>query len=323
MTKTGPFQSDAFPGSALTGRPPIRLVLVTGVSGAGKTSTLGALADCGFETVDNPPIRLLHAIMDDFVGSGARGVRVAIGVDERTNGFSTRLFADAVSSLRERADLDVTLLFLDCTDDTLLRRFTETRRRHPISGDTVEAALAMERSVIEPLKEKADISVDTSDLSLTELRREIQERFAEEDGESMSITILSFGFKRGAPREADIMFDVRFLANPYWNPNLRSSTGLDPEVDSFVSSSPGFDEVFNSLATLLREVIPLYRREGKSYLTVAIGCTGGKHRSVAVSERLGAMLRGAGYAPTVRHRDLRKTAPNRPRSAALAGAISA
>jgi UPF0042 nucleotide-binding protein len=119
------------------------------------------------------------------------------------------------------------------------------------------------------------------------------------------------------------MFDVRFLANPYWNPGLRASTGLDPEVDSFVSSSPGFDEVFNSLSTLLRDVIPLYRREGKSYLTVAIGCTGGKHRSVAVSERLGAMLRGAGYAPAVRHRDLRKTAPSRPRTAAMAGAISA
>ncbi len=323
VEKTGTPQTDAFSGTTLAGRPAVRLVLVTGVSGAGKTSTLGALADCGFETVDNPPIRLLHAIMDDFVGSGSRSVRVAIGVDERTNGFTTELFADAVSSLRARSDLEVTLLFLDCSNETLLRRFTETRRRHPMSGDTVEAALVMERSVIVPLKEQADIAIDTTDLSLTELRREVQERFSEESGDGMSITILSFGFKKGAPREADIMFDVRFLANPYWNPALRSSTGLDEEVDTFVANSMGFTEVFNNLSALLREVIPLYRREGKSYLTVAIGCTGGKHRSVAVSERLGAMLRGAGYAPAVRHRDLRKTAPSRPRTAALAGAVSA
>jgi len=315
-------ESGTKPGTP-PGGPAMRLVLVTGVSGAGKSSTLAALADCGFETVDNPPIRLLHDIMDDFAASGPRAVRVAIGVDERTHGFSTERFANAVASLRERTDLDVTLLFLDCSNETLIRRFTETRRRHPMAGETVEGALAMERSVIAPLKEQSDIAIDTSDLSLTELRREVLERFAEEHGGGMSITVLSFGFKRGAPREADIMFDVRFLANPYWNPKLRAGTGLDSDVDEYVTGSDGFDAVFASLSTLLREVIPLYRKEGKSYLTVAIGCTGGRHRSVAVAERLGAMLRCAGHAPAVRHRDITRAGSARARTVALKGVLSA
>ncbi len=318
--------TDAAQRDAKTGQPPVgsamRLVLVTGVSGAGKSSTLAALADCGFDTVDNPPIRLMHSIMDDFAASGPRGARVAIGVDERTHGFTTERFADVVAELRERRDLDVTLLFLDCSTNTLIRRFTETRRRHPMAGETVEAALAMERAVIDPLREQADISIDTSDLSLTELRREIQERFAGEDSEGMSITILSFGFKRGAPREADIMFDVRFLANPYWNPQLRAGTGLDADVDAYVAASEGFDAVFASLSSLLREVIPLYRKEGKSYLTVAIGCTGGRHRSVAVSERLGAILRKAGHSPAVRHRDITRAGAVRARGLAFAGTES-
>ena len=299
-----------------TGGSAMRLVLVTGVSGAGKSSALGALADAGYETVDNPPIRLLHQIMDDFAASGPRAVRVAIGVDERTHGFTTERFADLVAEMRDRRDLDVTLLFLDCSNTTLLRRFTETRRRHPMAGETIEAAMAMERLVIEPLREQSDSIIDTSDLSLTELRHEIRERFAGDDSEGMSITILSFGFKRGAPREADIMFDVRFLANPYWNPDLRPLTGLDGEVDAYVAASEGYDGVFASLSTLLGQVIPLYRKEGKSYLTVAIGCTGGRHRSVAVAERIGAMLRAAGHAPAVRHRDITRADSARTRTMA-------
>ena len=314
---------DADLSGPYSGGQGMRLVLVTGVSGAGKSSTLAALADCGFETVDNPPIRLLHSIMDDFAASGPRAVKVAIGVDERTHGFTTERFADLVAEMRERVDLDARLLFLDCSTNTLIRRFTETRRRHPMAGETVEAALAMERAVIDPLREQADFAIDTSDLSLTELRREVQERFAGEDGEGMSITVLSFGFKRGAPREADIMFDVRFLANPYWNPKLRAGTGLDADVKDYVTASEGFGAVFASLSTLLREVIPLYRKEGKSYLTVAIGCTGGRHRSVAVAERLGAMLRAAGHAPAVRHRDITRAGSARARSVALSGNVTA
>jgi len=321
-TKPDAPQDDARPGPPPSGQA-MRLVLVTGVSGAGKSSTLAALADCGFETVDNPPIRLLHSIMDDFAASGTRAARVAIGVDERTHGFTTERFSDLTAELRERRDLDVALLFLDCSTNTLIRRFTETRRRHPMAGETVEASLAMERAVIEPLREQADVTIDTSDLSLTELRREVQERFGGEDSEGMSITILSFGFKRGAPREADIMFDVRFLANPYWNPQLRSGTGLDADVDAYVTTSEGFASVFASLSALLREVIPQYRKEGKSYLTVAIGCTGGRHRSVAVAERLGTMLRAAGHMPAVRHRDITRAGSARTRTMALTGTVKA
>jgi len=307
---------DSGTGPSLDGSA-MRLVIVTGVSGAGKSSSLAALADCGFETVDNPPIRLLQAIMDDFAASGQRAMRVAIGVDERTHGFTTERFADLVAEMRGRTDVHVTLLFLDCSNNTLIRRFTETRRRHPMAGETVEAALAMERSVIAPLREQADVTIDTSDLSLTELRHAIRERFAGDDGEGMSITVLSFGFKRGAPREADIMFDVRFLANPYWNPQLRAGTGLDADVEAYVSGSEGYAAVFASLSSLLRDVIPLYRKEGKSYLTVAIGCTGGRHRSVAVAEHLGAMLRAAGHSPAVRHRDITRAGSARSRTLAL------
>lgn len=301
----------------------MRLVLVTGVSGAGKSSTLAALADCGFETVDNPPIRLLHQIMDDFATSGPDPVRVAIGVDERTHGFTTERFADLISELRLRVDLDVELLFLDCANTTLIRRFTETRRRHPMAGETVETALTMERAVIQPLREQADVTIDTSDLSLTELRRVVQERFGGVDAEGMALTVLSFGFKRGAPREADILFDVRFLANPYWDPDLRGGTGLDRDVDDYVARSEGFQTFFTSLSSLLNNVIPLYRKEGKSYLTVAIGCTGGRHRSVAVAERLGKALREAGHAPNVRHRDITRAGAPRARALPLTEPVNA
>lgn len=308
-------------GGACAGGRRIKLLLVTGVSGAGKTSTLGALSDCGYEMIDNPPIRLIHAIMDDFAASGPRDLRVAMGVDESTNGFTTERFADTVSSLRQRSDMDTTLLFLDCSTETLVRRYTETRRRHPMGHmDSMESAVIHERSVVLPLKEEADVSLDTSDLSLTELRREIQQRFAENASDGMSISITSFGFKRGAPRDVDVMFDVRFLANPYWNPELRYSTGLDAEVDEFVTQSEGFDTVFGSLSRLMLDVLPHYQREGKSYLSIAIGCTGGRHRSVAVAERLGAIMRTAGHAPVVRHRDLRHNAPDRPVAPVLVNA---
>lgn len=287
----------------------VRLILVTGVAGAGKTSALAALADHGFETIDNPPIGLLDAIMDDYAMNGAEGARVAIGIDERSRGFTTERCANEISSLRARPDLDVTLLYLECSNETLLRRFTETRRRHPMAVDTsVEAAMVLERSVLEPIREQADATIDTSDLSLTELRQEIGRRFDQSGGDGMSVSLISFGYKRGSPRESDLMFDMRFLVNPYWRPDLRDMTGLDAEVDSYVASDPAFAEIFDKLVDLVQALLPHYHREGKSYVNIAIGCTGGRHRSVAVVERLGARLREAGYSPVVRHRDLRNDA---------------
>jgi len=277
------------------------LILVTGVAGAGKTSTLAALADQGFETIDNPPINLLKSIVEDYAGEG---VRLAIGIDERSRGFNTERCADVISELRARDDTEIVLLFLECADEMLLRRFQETRRRHPMAeGAPVEAALVTERAMLEPLRVQADVSIDTSDLSLTDLRREIGERFGSDAG-AMTVSIISFGFKKGAPRGADMLFDMRFLANPYWRTDLREKTGLDEDVQSYIAADEHFDDLFTKMADLIVSLLPRYSDEGKSYLNIAIGCTGGKHRSVMVSERLGETVRAAGYAPVIRHRDL-------------------
>jgi len=286
-----------------------QLILVTGVAGAGKTSALAALADQGFETIDNPPINLLKAIVDDYAGEG---VRIAIGIDERSRGFATERCADVISDLRARPEIDVTLLFLECADEMLLRRFQETRRRHPMAeGAPVEAALVTERAMLEPLRVQSDVSIDTSDLSLTDLRREIGERFGDDAG-GMTVSIISFGFKKGAPRGADLLFDMRFLANPYWRADLRDKTGMDPEVQDYIAADENFDELYAKMADLLVSLLPRYSDEGKSYLNIAIGCTGGKHRSVMVSEKLGDTVRAAGYAPVIRHRDMPVSAPKRP-----------
>ena len=282
-----------------------KLILVTGVAGAGKTSTLAALADQGFETIDNPPINLLKPIVDDYAGEG---VRLAIGIDERSRGFNTERCADVISDLRARDDIEVVLLFLVCTDEMLLRRFQETRRRHPMAeGAPVAAALVTERAMLEPLRVQADVSIDTSDLSLTDLRREIGERFGNDTG-AMTVSIISFGFKKGAPRGADLLFDMRYLANPYWRRDLREKTGLDKDVQDYIASDQHFDDLYSKMSDLIVSLLPRYSDEGKSYLNIAIGCTGGKHRSVMVSERLGQTVRLAGYTPVIRHRDLPITA---------------
>lgn len=282
-----------------------KLILVTGVAGAGKTSALAALADQGFETVDNPPINLLKAIVEDFAGEGAR---LAIGIDQRSRGFTTERCANVISEIRDRGDTDVTLVFLECVDETLLRRFQETRRRHPMAeGAPVDAALVLERAMLEPLRIQSDVSIDTSELSLTDLRREIGERFGDDAG-SMTVSVISFGFKKGAPRGADLLFDMRFLANPYWLASLRSKTGLDPEVRAYIESDDNFGIIYGKMEDLVLSLLPHYAHEGKSYLNIAIGCTGGKHRSVMVSERLGESIQTAGYAPVIRHRDLHAAA---------------
>ena len=281
------------------------LILVTGVAGAGKTSTLAALADQGFETIDNPPINLLKPIVEDYAGEGDR---LAIGIDERSRGFNTERCADVISELRERPDTKVVLLFLVCADEMLLRRFQETRRRHPMAeGAPVAAALVTERAMLEPLRVQADVSIDTSDLSLTDLRREIGGRFGSDTG-AMTVSIISFGFKKGAPRGADLLFDMRYLANPYWRTDLREKTGLDKDVQDYIASDSHFNDLYKKMADLIVSLLPRYSDEGKSYLNIAIGCTGGKHRSVMVSERLGQSIRLAGYTPVIRHRDLPITA---------------
>lgn len=282
------------------GRP---IVLVTGLSGAGKASILRALEDLGYETVDNPPLRVLEELVDDGEGP------LAVGLDTRTRGFAGPEAQETLDRLRGRAGVALTLVFATAEDTVLLRRYTETRRRHPLTpggslGGRVADGIAQERALLEPLREAADLVVDTSDLPLPELRRLIERRFRPDNAPGLSVLVQSFAFPKGLPREADLVFDLRFLRNPHYVEALRPGTGLDPEVAAYVEADPDFPAFWQRLTGFLVPLLPRYVAEGKKYLTVAVGCTGGRHRSVLVAERLGDYLRRLGWRADVAHREL-------------------
>lgn len=290
-----------------------RVVVVSGMSGAGKTTALKAFEDLGYEAVDNLPLVLLGGL----VGSdGAAHRPIAIGVDIRTRDFDVPRLLATIDALRAERRLAVEVLFLDADDDTLSRRFTETRRRHPIGGDLpLSDGIAVERRLLGRLRERADAVIDTTRLPVGELKQVLEARYATTASPGMSVFITSFGFRNGLPREADMVFDVRFLRNPHYVPELEPLTGRDPQVAEYVAADPDYDRFFGRLTALLEPLLPRYEEEGKSYLTVAIGCTGGKHRSVVLAERLAAWMTARGRRPMVRHRDVpahtshRTTAP--------------
>lgn len=279
----------------------LSVVLVTGLSGAGRTSTLKVLEDLGYEAVDNVPLGLMPALLAPRDAAG----RIAVGVDPRTRGFATDALADTIAQMETRGDVDLRVVFLDCDDDVLIRRFTETRRRHPLATDRpIADGIAIERRMLAPVRELATAVIDTSSSNLAEFRENLVSSLSLDAGRAMTVTVVSFAFRNGLPREADLVFDVRFLANPHYVPDLRPRDGRDPEVGAFVANDPGFAPFFDSLTGLIGPLLPRYDREGKSYLTVAIGCTGGKHRSVHVAGRLAEWLKSAGTPVTLRHRDL-------------------
>lgn len=283
-----------------------QIVVVTGMSGAGRTSALKVLEDLGYEAVDNLPISLLSRLLapePDY----ATGL--AVGIDTRTRAFDPGEVVATVQRLRE-AGLSVRLLFLEADDETLLRRFTETRRRHPLAADRpVADGIARERRIMAPLKAAADHVIDTSGLALPRLRSLLAGHFAARDRRELLVSIVSFGFRGGLPREADLVFDVRFLANPHYVPELRPGTGRDPEVAAHVRADPFYEEFETMLTDFVNRLLPRYRDEGKSYLTIAVGCTGGRHRSVLVAERLAERLAAAGWATQLHHRDLEPLPP--------------
>ena len=282
---------------------PMRALLVAGMSGAGKTTVLNALEDQGWRSVDNPPIGAFGALIESL--RCERTKRIAIGLDMRSLQHSLSEAVNAIAALKARMDVHTHVLFLDCDDARLLRRFSETRRRHPLAdGAPVEVGLAMERALLSPIREQADGSLDTTEMSAADLRREVTARYADVNETGMTLSIMSFGFKHGAPREADMVFDARFLANPYWAPELRNKSGLEPDVAAYIAADPSFEPFFDRILSLVSFVLPLQERERRSYVGVAIGCTGGRHRSVALAEKLGAALRAAGLRPNVRHRDI-------------------
>ncbi len=274
------------------------LVLVTGLSGAGHSTALRALEDLGYEAVDNLPLALLNA-------PAGFDRPVALGIDSRTRGFSPEALLGRIERLRTDSGLEVRLVFLTCSDEVLQRRYTETRRRHPLALDRpVADGIRRERLLLESLAGAADLVIDSTDLSAAELKRLMQGHFALERRPGLAIAVMSFSYRYGLPREADLVFDVRFLANPHYRAPLRSLTGRDRDVGAYIEADPAYPPFFARLTDLLLPLLPGYEREGKSYLTLAVGCTGGRHRSVFVAERLAAWLAGQGRQVDLRHRDL-------------------
>ena len=294
----------------MAGKPenvePQRILLVTGMLGAGKTTVLRELEDLGWEALDNFPVRFLRRLIGkEGERSEGDNTPLAIGFDCRTRGFQPEEIIARVKQLAARSDLQVTTLFLDCSGAELERRFDETRRRHHLAHDLpVGAGIAAERELLAPLRRWADMLIDTTRFSQNELKQAIRERFAEQSPKGVTVTVSSFGFARGVPPAADLVFDMRFLDNPHWVPELREQTGLDAPVGKHVESDPAFGSAFARIRDLLVELLPRYAAQGKTYVNVAVGCTGGRHRSVYMAEKLAAALRDAGFAPTVLHRNL-------------------
>jgi UPF0042 nucleotide-binding protein len=287
------------------GSVPQRILLVTGLSGAGKSTALRTLEDLGWEVVDNLPLSLLEHLLSTPLGkSGARRRRpLAIGIDSRTRDFDAGRIVDQIKSVAAEHEFPVETLFFDCAGSELLRRYSETRRRHPLAPDRPATdGIARERELMAPLRRWADHVVDTTDLTPNILQQQLRDRFGTAS-DAPTLTILSFGFARGLPRNADIVFDMRFLRNPYWEDHLRELTGEDPRIAAYVAEDEGYGAV-TRIEDLLLTLLPRYKAEGKSYVTVAFGCTGGRHRSVHVAARVAARLREAGFSPTLEHRDL-------------------
>jgi UPF0042 nucleotide-binding protein len=275
------------------------LLLVTGMSGAGKSTVLDALEDMGWDIVDNLPVDLLQPFVHH--DGACRVSPVAVGMDVRSRGFDPEALAERIRGVE---GVSPEILYLDCSGSELIRRYDATRRLHPLAPDRpAEDGIARERRFTAPLRSAADSVIDTTDLSPAELRDELRRRYGS-DSDQPVLTVTSFGFARGVSRTADLVFDLRFLPNPHWVEDLRPLIGEDPAVHDYLASDPAWNETIGQIEALLIDWIPRYWAAGKSYVTVAFGCTGGRHRSVAAAEEIAGRLRGAGFFPNVRHRDL-------------------
>lgn len=284
-------------------------VLVTGLSGAGRGTALAALEDMGYVAVDNVPLPLLGDLMRSTAGSpGEMAAPLAFGVDTRTYGFEPHDLVRRVQDLRLRPDIDMRLLFLDCDSETLQRRYTESRRPHPLAPDRpVKDGIGEERKQLGWVRDSADVVIDTSALSPHAFKQLLVGHFALGRSLGTRLAVMSFSYRRGLPREADLVFDVRFLKNPHYVPTLKPLTGRNQAVAAFVAGDPGYRPFIDSLKGLIGPLLPRFDVEGKSYLTIAIGCTGGRHRSVFIAEQLAAWLATRGRHARIRHRDLERS----------------
>lgn len=289
--------------SQATNRSDISLVIVTGVSGGGRSTVARALENVGYYVVDNLPQTLLLDMAELAFAGGDAARKTAMVLDVRSRAFSTDL-PSAVKALRERG-FAPRVIFLDADDEVLIRRFESVRRPHPLQGNgRLSDGIVAERALLREGREQADVLIDTSHLNVNQLRARIEELFLGEDSRQLRVTVLSFGFKYGLPPDADFVLDARFLPNPYWVPELREHTGQEPEVSKYVLGQHGALAFVESYARLISSTAAGFEREGKRYLTVASGCTGGKHRSVAIAEELSRRLREMRLSASAQHRDL-------------------
>ncbi len=284
-----------------------RVILVTGLSGAGRTTCLKILEDNGFEAVDNLPLSLLPALLAPFsMNTKETTIKksVAIGIDIRTRDFDPAGLIKTLDLLK-RDSLFISIVFLECDSDVLIRRFTETRRRHPLAVDRpVSDGIRIERNLLTQIRQRADVIIDSSNLSLPDFRITITAGLKIESSRTLTITINSFAYRNGIPRESDMIFDVRFLSNPHYCKDLRKLDGRDKRISEFIGKDAFYNDFFKGLTEFVNPLIPRFINEGKSYLTIGVGCTGGRHRSVFVAERLAQWLDNKGHSVTVRHRDL-------------------
>jgi len=280
-----------------------RIVLVTGPSGAGRSTAIRALEDLGFEAIDNMPLRLLAPLLDDT----PFGRPIALGFDTRTRDFSAAALIEIIDGLTNRGDILVELLYLDCSMDVLLRRFSETRRRHPLApAEDPSVGIAREFDLLGPIRARAEVLINTSEFTPHDLRAEMTRWFDHSPDQKLAVSVHSFSYKRGVPRGLDMIFDVRFLRNPYWEPSLQSLDGRDEKIQDYVVQDARFEAFFKTLYDMVKLLLPAYVEEGKSHLSIGFGCTGGQHRSVALAETFANTLAQGGWQVSKRHREIER-----------------
>jgi len=289
----------------MTEATPFRVVLVLGMSGAGKSTALRTLEDLQFETVDNVPLRLIPSICQPSKDAPTKRPGIAISAGARTRDFTREGFERVVQALQATDNITLEILFLDCADDVLIKRYSETRRRHPMALDRpVEDGIARERQLLREMRAMAHRVIDTTDFGSTQLRQMIRHQFGQHVEDGLNLCVTSFSYAKGIPRDADLVWDVRFLRNPHYDEALQPFTGRDEAVQAYIMEDSAYGEFMQHLKALVEPLLPRYVAEGKSYLTIAIGCTGGKHRSVCVAEKLHHWLEDElGHTCLLRHRD--------------------